>query len=595
MKELVKYYCADFETTTDAISKTETNVWLWYIENIFDDTDFALNKEIKDFFHFLEEMDTNTQVFFHNLNWDGEFILNYLVDNYIYVKQEVGKFNVALKAGEWSNMSDGVSSHYVIRFKNKKYGKEIKFLCSLKHLTVSVATLQGLKEKVKIDYDKIVVNEETISYIKKDVKTVIPFMKGVIENYGKQIGITSSGTAMKQFKKTLDGDYDRFFTNQIKVGKFNNQGYYTDGEWDYYKKAYKGGWTFLREEYKEKLLKGNIICDDFNSLYPYIMRNFSHPVGKALPCNEKKCNCFKILEINLDADLIEPNIPCIPDKTGYEQHINYLKTARNQLIYVTDEYWDLIKETYTIHRFKIIKETHFFQMSDIFTKYIDKWQEMKQNSKKGTFEYLFSKLMQNQLYGKFGMTPVRQKYFFRNFDPNIDKRKGLPIYGRVNKMVLDYNWDTTKPSYIPMAISITDKAKIQTIRVANIVNKCNHIMKYGGFIYSDTDSIHFNICDDCLKEYESKVDIHPSKLGSLDRERVSKYGYFIKRKFYLEFNDLNDKIDSRTCGMAGINKEDMETYTYNDFIFDRKNVKTTKKQRVKVNGGVMLIKKEVNI
>ncbi|KAK2577664.1 hypothetical protein KPH14_000854 [Odynerus spinipes] len=193
----------------------------------------------------------------------------------------------------------------------------------------------------------------------------------------------------------------------------------------------------------------------------------SHPVGEALNCKSKTCNHFKLLEVNISAKLIKGNVPSIPSNNGYSQHIDYLEECNNQNLFITED-----------------------------------------------FDYNFSKLMQNQLYGKFGMTPLRRKYYLKPYDKKVHTRKDTKIYGDKVKMVFAFDYDLTKPSYIPMAISITDKAKILTIKLANLVNQCNHIIPTGGFLYSDTDSIHFSICDACLEKYESQVEIHKTKLGA---------------------------------------------------------------------------------
>lgn len=605
MRKPKQYFEADFETTTAAYSTDMTKVWLYYIENIFDERDNNIGVHMKGFFNFLEEQNMETIVFFHNLNWDGEFLLNYLCENYQYRKQEVGQWNLKLKKGEWNNMSDGVSSHYVIQFINKNDCR-IKFLCSYKQLMSSVAQLMGVKtqegeDKDKIDYDITVLPKSIkdltpgqITYVKQDVKAVIPHMRELIEKYGDNLGITSSGTAIKMVRKKIKpGMYDMYFDNKINAGYLDKKGLYHEGMWDYLKRGYLGGWTTLGLNVA-KTIWDNISVYDINSLYPYIMRNFKLPIGEPIHCRRKTCNHLRFLEVNFDFKIKEGGVPFIPETGGYALHIEYLSEGRNHLGYFTDSMWELIKEEYDVSRSFIVRETHFVGKEGLFKDYIDDFQEMKQHAVKGSFEYLFSKLMQNQVYGKFGMSPLRKKYYFRPFDKEKDTRKDIVIYGDKHKMVQDYDWDLTNPSYIPMALWITSLAKIETIKAANIANRlCRHMRKDGAFLYSDTDSIHLSMCKDCKTKLERIIRVHPTELGAWDNEGNFKHGYYLKRKFYLEFDDIDENVNPKHCGMAGINKMEASKTTYRTIIDEK--WEAVKLQRVKVNGGVQLIPKIIKV
>lgn len=596
-------FCADFETTTGDFSQNESQVWLYYIREVWDNVNDELGLNIKDFFGYVDKITLPSNIWFHNINWDGEFILNWLCDNRGFVKQEVGKFNTKLDIGEWTNMSDGVSSHYVIKYKNL-LGKAITFKCSYKQLQTSVSDLQGVK-KTEIDYHiKELYNSisevphDTIVYIKNDVNVVRKYMEDLLTTYtSKQLGITSSGTAMKMVKENLTKDlYDSYFTNKIKAGKITKNGTYTDGEWDYFKLGYVGGYTNLIDGFKNKLLK-NVRTLDVNSLYPFILRNYTLPIGEPIySCKRKKCNHLRFLEINMDFNMKERGVGFIPSKTGYTNNIEWLREGKNHVAYVTGEMWELIQKHYNITYFKIIKETHFNSAKDLFSEYIDHFQKMKQNAEKGTFEYLFSKLMQNQVYGKFGMSPLRKKYFFRPFDPLKDTRIDKVIYGAKKPMVMDYDWDLSNPAYIPMALWITSLAKIITIELANYVNKlCNHNYEEGSFIYSDTDSVHISVCDSCWEIIKQNIDIHPKRLGAWDLEKESTYAIFFKRKFYLEFDNPDEKISTKNLGSAGLDKNHFTNYTYREVIERDPKIKMVKKSKKKLIGGIILEEKEIRI
>ena len=73
----VKYYTADFETTTDP---ADCRVWAFAICDI-DNPDFVeYGNDIEDFMYWCYEH-ANTQLYFHNLAFDGAFIIDYLENN----------------------------------------------------------------------------------------------------------------------------------------------------------------------------------------------------------------------------------------------------------------------------------------------------------------------------------------------------------------------------------------------------------------------------------------------------------------------------------------------------------------------------------
>ena len=66
-------WACDFETTTD---ENDCRVWCWGACNV-ETLDFVHGTDIEDYIRWLKQ--TNGQFWFHNLAWDGEFILSYLL------------------------------------------------------------------------------------------------------------------------------------------------------------------------------------------------------------------------------------------------------------------------------------------------------------------------------------------------------------------------------------------------------------------------------------------------------------------------------------------------------------------------------------
>lgn len=76
-------YVADFETTTDP---EDCRVWAWGVGSPEDDGFFTWGKTIDDFFKwaFLQK---NPTIFFHNLKFDGEFLLHYLFRRRLFLRK----------------------------------------------------------------------------------------------------------------------------------------------------------------------------------------------------------------------------------------------------------------------------------------------------------------------------------------------------------------------------------------------------------------------------------------------------------------------------------------------------------------------------
>ena len=74
----MKKFTADFETCTWL--EDETYVWAWALCDIDNPDDIKLGTDIDSFFKLCQQY-KNPRIYFHNLKFDGEFILYYLMKN----------------------------------------------------------------------------------------------------------------------------------------------------------------------------------------------------------------------------------------------------------------------------------------------------------------------------------------------------------------------------------------------------------------------------------------------------------------------------------------------------------------------------------
>ena len=141
-------YVADFETTTDP---NDVRVWAGCLVNIKTNKTEYIGTDIESLFRFLENK--NTIVYYHNLKFDGEFLLSYLLRNgYRYSETPSDKTFSTLIT------DDGVFYSITVIFEkvsNKKY-KKVTFYDSLKKLPFKVSVISKafkLKDKkLVIDY-----------------------------------------------------------------------------------------------------------------------------------------------------------------------------------------------------------------------------------------------------------------------------------------------------------------------------------------------------------------------------------------------------------------------------------------------------------
>ena len=104
---------------------------------------------------------------------------------------------------------------------------------------------------------------------------------------------------------------------------------------------------------------------------------------------------------------------------------------------------------------------------NLFKNYIEFWSKIKQENE-GALR-AFAKLMQNGLYGKFGMAALTEITNFQNVDDVFT------IEHTHENIVSD-------TIYLPMATFITSWAKQYLVQAIN--------NNYERFMYCDTDSLH---------------------------------------------------------------------------------------------------------
>lgn len=541
-------YTADFETTTDP---NDCRVWAYGMFNIDNLNTFLYGNNIDAFMLYAEEIAPET-IYFHNLKFDGEFILYWLFNhNFNFVtdrKKLVPKTFTTLISdkGQFYSME--------ICFNERKI---LTIYDSLKILPFSVEEIAKAFDlpiqKLELDYHAVreighELTEEEISYLRNDVEIVakalyLLFQQGLTK-------MTQGSNALYDYKQTV--------TKEKFKKWFPTPEYDSD-----VRQSYKGGFTYLNKKYADVDLGKGIVLD-VNSLYPSVMYYKPLPYGEGVHFDGKyeDDTIYNLYIQNLSCrfELKPEHIPTLQLKNNLSfMPTEYLSSSNDEIVTLCLTNVDLIlfKEHYNLYEVDYHGGWKFKSTIGLFKNYIDKWTEVKiKATKKGNKGMrTLAKLMLNALYGKFALNPkVQSKYPYLN--------EGIIRYRMGPE-------ETRKPIYIPVGTFITAWARFITISSAQSV--------YDRFVYADTDSLHL-IGDDI----PAQLKIDDYKLGAWKHESTFTRARFLRQKSYVE--EIEGKLNI-TC--AGLPERCYKYVTWDNF---HPNVVYGGKLGMKhVKGGIVLV------
>lgn len=602
LKEKWEEFVADFETTVYK-GQTRTDVWAAALINL-DDPDeqeyVKIMPTISTFMWHITEIARNCNIkcYFHNLRFDGSFILNFL-KNSKYWKEDSyelheGGVNCGPVFNEEAHKLRNWHYRYAISEKNqwytitlKVYNHLIIFQDSLKLLPFSVKKMGedfDLKhKKLEMEYDNhkdgCEITPEERKYICNDVlvvKEALNFMKGQGHD-----GLTIGACCLKEFKRGFKKkDYIKLFPN---LYNFQIPGLDAPNVGEYIRKTYRGGWCYVKPEYAGKeFIKGKDgfemgVTADVNSLYPSMMESESgnrYCVGlpqywkgnyipeeatikdryffihvktrfyikkDMLPTIQIKGSMwYPSREWLLNSDVVDMRLPK-SERYKYENRKRY-KIEGGRVVpaladlYLTQTDWELMNKHYNLEDTEIIDGMYFETMTGLFDAYIKKYAEIKITAKTKCLRIL-SKLFLNNLYGKEAASPDSSyRMMFLNDKKQL---RGYVVNG----------YDKT-PGYIPIGSQITAYARRFTITA------CQQNYKY--FVYSDTDSGHFI----CRPDQLVGIPVHKTAFNHWKLETYWDYAKFIRAKTYVEHvtHEDGEKVENpfynlKCAGMSDHVKE----------------------------------------
>ena len=538
------FYACDFETTTintNFYKETgESKVWLAYAKR-FDpnnnkfEKDEILTISIEDFFDEFWKRRKSATLFFHNLEWDGEFIKWYLVRNGYEYYYEPPKRKT--KKG-FCIFEDGKTIYHINIFKPVRYAKGIKLVqlyikCSLKLLTLSIEKLAqafNLPCKQSINYHVEPFNsldqvpQNLIEYIQTDVNIMIPpliqynqvftLKRGnrVLEGLSK---LTIGGTSLSLFKTFIFDKYDfneSFTLPYDQVCELQN--------W------YSGGLTTYPKHYQYKIteeIDGRVY--DVNSMYPSVMVDNPYPIGEPFYGDFPPSDAYNIKMVKIfikKAEIKDYRYPPLmrPWKSisiKYPPKTRFVYKTENAIAYYFQDELDSLQRFYDIEY--TVEKTIWFKSEYYFKDYIVKHYEMRKKYKelKDPRQQMF-KLLLNNAYGKFGEKPDKTTVVYS--DKQVEKGD-LILQIKNNNLIVDtVRNDNSCLEHLNSYICYYEipKARSVNVAIAASVTKNARMKLYDAifnnldnFLYCDTDSLF-------IKGEPKGIEIDPNKLGAWDLE-----------------------------------------------------------------------------
>lgn len=574
----MKKYTADFETTT---KEDDCRVWAYAISEIGNPDYFVYGNSLDDFMDICADPKHNAVYYFHNLKFDGEFIIYWLLKNgFTYIEDKKQRADNTFTT-LITDMGQFYSIEVYFEVKDKNHVNKVKFLDSLKILNFSVEQIAKDFDlpisKLSIDYkaERPVGHQltpEEIAYIRNDVEIMsralqIMFDEGLTK-------MTMASDALADYKTTMPNfkEYFPILPNEIDAD---------------IRQSYKGGFTYLNPLYRGKTTGAGFVLDA-NSMYPARMYYDLLPYGQPIFFEGKYVQDSSyplyVQQLTCTFKLKKGKIPSIQIKHNRFFVANeYIESSDGLPVTLTLTSVDL---DLFLENYDIIGEIEwgngwkFKAMQGLFNDYIDKWTAKKIQAKKdgNSALYRISKLCLNSLYGKFGLNGNSRK---KHPTLNRDKSGIKYIMGEVEKR------DTI---YIPIATFITSYARANIVRASEQIREFS-MKKYGydAWVYNDTDSIHCLLPTSDIEELKQTMDIDDYKLGSWKLESTYQKGRYLRQKCYIELGE-DDKLN---VTVAGLPKKLGKYINFDNFDYGfttaGMNIDEPKLTYKRVDGGVLLV------
>lgn len=375
-----------------------------------------------------------------------------------------------------------------------------------------------LSASIEFDDKKVMFyNSDIIFKIKDNFKCKKDYYEELIRLYGYRnelgdVSNTAAGSALSDAKETVGLDKFRKLFPQGK-GLPNSDMLY-----------YRGGLTYVGPDDNEIVNNGLYI--DINSMYPSIMRYSLLPTGyperifnPVTNPDDSDVYCY-IYKCHVSAKVRDNHIPCLR-KLGLQPDGQTWFKDMDCDITLTQPEMDMLFENYYVYNIDIIDCYKYKGVKGVFKDYIDKWEEIKNNSDDSVMKK-FAKIRLNSLFGK-----------------TIQSRGS------------SYNF-----SYYPYGYYIL------SIGRKMIIDNANKLIKNGNrVLYIDTDSIQFQT-NNSMKDLKDSGVIDSLEKEHKELGKFSMRFEFEKAKYLgIKQYTLKGKNGETKNAFAGLVKDSTNSLT----------------------------------
>lgn len=598
-----RVFVGDFETTTYA-GQDHTEVWASAVVEIGTENVYIFHS-IDETLTYFKYLNCNIIVYYHNLKFDGEFWLYYLIKK-LKFKQAFTMNDDDYTTAEWVSKKEMPSNSviYSISDRGQWYTITIRLeditielRDSLKLMPFSVKAIgkafNTKHQKLDMEYTGFryagcEITEAEKEYIRNDVLVVKEALEFMFDQGHNRL--TIGACCLSEYKSIIGKDMFQAMFPDLSQVTLDKELYGASNADEYIRHSYKGGWCYLVRGKANKVFHDGTTAD-VNSLYPSMMHSESgnyYPVGyprfwkgNEIPDKALQDNRYFFIRIKTRFYIKKNKLPFIQIKG--DKHYN-----GNECL-TTSDYWDknihkyfkytmddgvkkptivtltltcvdykLFLEHYDVEDFEILDGCYFNTEIGVFDEYIDIYKKIKLESK-GALRTL-AKLFLNNLYGKLATND--NSSFKLIYDKSDTEIGFIPVP--------QHDKDTV---YIAAGSAVTSYARNFTIRAAQANY---HGVDKRGFIYADTDSIH---CD-LEPQKIVGIKVHDRNFCCWKLESQWDDAIFVRQKTYIEHVVAEDlkPIDSpyysiKCAGMPDRCKQLFEASLSNRVISDEQKSK----------------------
>lgn len=535
--QLSQMYAADFESG-DAWERVgdevpDQRVWLSGLVNL-QTLEVETWPNLDDFMTFaLDRGDNNNrEIAFHNLKFDGSFIVPWLFRNGWKAtkdKPQPGEFSALVdERNNWYSIKVQVNKKRHVLFWDtlKLWPMKLEYLPRVYHTpTQKVKEPQEFYEKFRPE--GYVPDERDMEYFIPDLMVVAETLIEHIKREGLRFKKTQASQAFANFEEFFPAWKRRCPPLSVELDEL-------------IRPAYVGGMAYVPPTYAG-IDHYDIGVFDINQSYPYQWASKPMPYGVPEIENNPtapKMNKFWVAELHAIFRVKEWHMPCVSmkqivqgkpissDKWVHDSE-GVVKLRISSVDYATiAECYDfeVIKWIWVVYwPQKVHKEIRAF-VEHNFKIRTESKQQAKVATDLETIQELLitadgAKKNNNSSYGKMGEEIVKKG----KTPHDLGKHKAVRWVVDREDIQTEY-----KRKFLPMAIAITAYGRQQLCRFGNILGKY--------FLYSDTDSVHYLRKGQLriTQAQRSKTIEVGSKLGGWKYEGTYVRGRYLRPKAYME-------------------------------------------------------------